>query len=55
MKTLCDKPAECQHYGSPLLPNGEKCTCKCHLPLVTTHLCPNCFNGCTPEITLSNK
>lgn len=22
----------------------KKCICRCHLPLVTTHLCPNCFN-----------
>ncbi len=26
--------------------NEGDCTCRCHLPLVTTHLCPNCFNGC---------
>ena len=25
------------------------CSCRCHLPLVTTHLCPNCFNGCPPR------
>ena len=23
----------------------ERCACRCHLPLKTTHLCPNCFNG----------
>lgn len=22
-----------------------KCNCRCHSPLVTTHLCPNCFDG----------
>lgn len=23
----------------------KQCDCRCHLPLKTTHLCPNCFNG----------
>lgn len=23
----------------------ERCACRCHLPLKTTRLCPNCFNG----------
>ncbi len=27
----------------------QKCKCRCHLPLVTTHLCPDCFNGCPTD------
>jgi hypothetical protein len=23
----------------------KRCDCRCHLPLKTTHLCPNCFDG----------
>lgn len=40
--------ADKMSLNPPLQPSKKECECRCHLPLVTTHLCPDCFNGCPP-------
>ncbi len=36
-------------WDNPTPTDTQKCKCRCHLPLVTTHLCPDCFNGCPTD------